>query len=257
MLPGILLSLASAPQAPTEQIDAYLKQEMETWRVPGASVAVVREGAVVFEKGYGLANLELGVRADENTVYELLSVSKQFTAAAVMLLVDEKKLSLDDPIVARLDGLPESWKDVTVSELLSHTSGIPDYTDQRGWFEMIRSARTPQDLLATVESKPLLFPPGTAWKYSNSNYYLLGLLIERLTGERFDTFVASHIFEPLAMHATRMESFEAILPHRAAGYHASKEAVSNSPWIDPSHKWAAGFSKKYSPWLQARKPRVS
>lgn len=242
LLPNLLLgcALAAGPQSLSERIDVYVQNEMSVRGVPATAVAVVRSGEIVHAKAYGTADVELSVPADTRTVFELLSVSKQFTAAAVLLLERDGKLALEDELARHVDGLPTSWRKITILQLLSHTSGIPDYTDQPGWMETLRQARTPEELLAPVKARPLVFVPGTQWGYSNSNYYLLGLLIEKSSAVRFDAFLEQRVFAPLDMRATRLESFEQLIPHRASGYHATSGGIVNAPWIDPSHKWAAG-----------------
>src|SRR5262249_16799766 len=146
-------------------------------RVPGLSVAVVRDGKVVFAKGYGMANLELSVPATPETVYELASVSKQFTATAVMMLGEEGKLKLDDSIARDLAKTPEAWRAVTVRNLLNHTSGIKDYLNTKGL--SLRKDYSNDELVGMVAGLALDFPPGEKWSYSNTNYLLLGMLIEK------------------------------------------------------------------------------
>lgn len=186
--------------------------------VPGASVAVVRDGAVIARGAYGMADLERGVRATPETEYRLASVSKQFTAMAVMLLAKGGKLRYDQPIRAVLPELPPTAAAVTIRHLLNHTSGLYDYED------LIPESRTAQlndrdvlDLLAAKDS--VYFPAGTQYRYSNSGYVLLGLIVARVSGISFPDFLRTRIFEPLGMHASvvHVEGSDTI-SHRAYGY---------------------------------------
>src|SRR5262249_1304649 len=148
-------------------------------RIPGLSVAVVRNGEVIKAQGYGLANVELQVPATKDTIYSSGSVGKQFTATAVMQLVEDGKIGLDDKISKYLDGTPEAWKDVTVRHLLTHTSGVKDITNHLNW----RKDYTDPELLKEAAQFPLDFPPGENWRYSNTGYVLLGILIKKASGK--------------------------------------------------------------------------
>lgn len=236
----VLAQSGAEAKDPSAAIDAYLRAEMEQAHVPGTSIAVVHKGRLVFARGYGLANVELAVSAAPETVYELLSVGKEFCASAVMLLAEDGKLSIDEKLATYLSDVPPAWSDVTVRQLLSHTSGIPDYTEMSGWFATIRLDRTPKDLIDTVASQPLEFTPGTRWHYSNTNYYLLGLIVEKCSGKKYAAFLEERIFRPLAMTSTRMNDLSAIVAHRAAGYHWRNDALENAEPVSPTHKWAAG-----------------
>ena len=190
-------------------------------------------------------------------MYELLSITKQFTAAAILVLVEEGKIGLDDTVAKYLPDSPTSWKDVTVRHLLTHTSGIMDFTDIPPFFEQLRLDATPDELLKAVKKRPLQFSPGTQWRYSNSNYYLLGQIIEKLSAKKYEEFLHEHLFQPLEMKATRMTDYRDIIPNRAAGYnwlgeeveqtpaiitgfHGNKNVLQNAIYISPSRKWAAG-----------------
>jgi CubicO group peptidase (beta-lactamase class C family) len=222
------------------RIDAFVRTEMVKDHIPGLSVAVVKGGKSVFERGYGSANIELSAPATADSVYELQSVTKQFTATAIMLLVADGKIKLDRPVSEYLPDLPSAWSGITIRHLLTHTSGVADYTEAPGWGASIRQDRTPEELLMPVKKMPLLFVPGSQWRYSNSNYYLLGQVIERLSGRTWADFLAARIFRPLGMTASRANELTVIVPKRASGYHWSKGGLINVPPISPSQKWAAG-----------------
>lgn len=186
------------------------------------SLGVAKEGQVVKANGYGMASVELNALATERTVYQLQSISKSFTATAIMLLNQEGKLNLDDAVTSYLDGLPEAWKGITLRHLLSMASGIPDFIRNQGSQEAIiafaQGATTPEEIICWPAERPLQFRPGEGFFYSNTNYYLLGLVINRVTGKPYGELLKERIFEPLGMMDTRMVSLLDIIPNRAAGY---------------------------------------
>src|SRR5438067_1725645 len=159
--------------AQTDQVDAYVKAEMVKRHVPGISVAVVKDGKVVLAKGYGLANVELGVPATADTVYEIGSITKQFTATAIMMLVEEGKIGLDDTIRKYLPHTPEAWDGVTIRNLLTHTSGIKSYTSIPDFPKLLRDETSKPDVIKKVASIPLEFKPGEKFNYNNTGYFLL------------------------------------------------------------------------------------
>ena len=186
--------------------------------VPGASVVVIRDGHVIVRRAYGMADLERRIAAAPETDYRLASVSKQFTAMAVMLLAPQGKIRYDQPIRDFLPELPGAARDVTVRHLLNHTSGLVDYED------LIPDTRTAQladgDVLALVSSKDsLYFPAGTQYRYSNSGYVLLGMIVARVSGLSYPEFLRTRIFEPLGMRSTvaHIEGVDTV-PRRAFGY---------------------------------------
>jgi CubicO group peptidase (beta-lactamase class C family) len=250
---------AAGPESATHEaeIDRYVHLQLQQTHTPGASVAVVRHGEVVLAKGYGLANVELSVPATKNSVYELLSVSKLFTAMAVLLLVDEGQVSLDEPVAKYLPGIPDAWQEVKVRHLLAHCSGIPDYTDIPPFFEMIRRDEAPAELLRPAMTRPLDFKPGSRSRYSNSNYFVLGMIVEKRSGMTLAKFLASRVFAPLGMTATRMNEVTDIIAGRASGYHwlddegaklppiisgyhGPTNVLQNAVFVSPTRKWAAG-----------------
>ncbi len=222
------------------QVDHYLADQMEKDHIPGVSVAVVQNGQIVFAKGYGLANVELLTPATDNTVYELMSVSKQFTATAIMMLVEQGHVALDDKINKYLPDLPDTWNAITVHQLLSHTSGIPDYVDRPDFWQGVRQDRAPDEVLKLVRDLPLNFQPGTQWHYSNSGYYVLGQIIEKVSGQRYADFLNEHIFKVLGMSSTQVNNLQALIPNRASGYIWQKNQLQNAEYVSPTQMWAAG-----------------
>jgi len=230
-----------AAPAASEDVDAYVQRLMQKRHVPGASVAVVRDGKVVLSKGYGLANVELNVPATAGTVYQLASVTKTFTATAVMMLVKDGTLSLDDKITERLPDLPGAWKDVTVRHLLNHTSGIKSYTSIEEFHKSPGKDYAPRELIDLVAKEPLEFPPGEKWNYSNTGYVLLGMLIEKVSGRSYGEFMAERVFKPLGMGHTRANDLRAVVPNRAQGYHWDGKVLKNGEYVSPTQPFAAGM----------------
>jgi len=217
------------------RVDAFVAAEMREQRIPGLALAVLRDGKVVKTQGYGLANVELNAAVKSETVFQTGSVGKQFAATAVMMLVEEGKVGLDDKLSKYLTGTPEAWKEVTVRNLLTHTSGIADYTNHEytkaGGLINLRGDYTEAELYQKLVQLPLNFETGTKWKYSNTGYVLLGFLIHRVTGEFYGDFLQERIFRPLGMSATRIISERDIVPNRASGYELVKGEIKNQGWV--------------------------
>jgi CubicO group peptidase (beta-lactamase class C family) len=236
----VLLCVAPcvAQQDSAARIDAYIKHEMRRQQIPGVSLAVVRNGKIVLLKSYGLSNVEHQIPVKPETVFQSGSIGKQFTATGVMILVDEGKLSLDDKITRYFGDAPESWKNITVRHLLTHTSGMGDYPPD---FDMRRD-HTEDDLFAISKSVPLAFQPGTKWDYSNLGYATLGILIHKVTGKFYGDFLAERIFQPLDMTTAGVISEADIVPNRAAGYRLVKGELKNQEWVSPSTNTTADGS---------------
>src|ERR1700691_3029533 len=225
VLSYIAPSISQAQTAPALSVDVsnYVQSEMQRQHIPGVALLVSRRGKIVQAEGFGLANVELQVPVKPETVFQSGSVGKQFTATAVMMLVEEGKVGLDDPLTKYSPSAPPTWKEVTVRELLSHTAGFTDYPKD---FDMRRDYTEAQEL-KIVESIPPAFPPGTSWSYSNLGYVTLGLLIHKVTGEFYGDFLQERIFRPLDMRTARIISEAEIVPNRAAGYRLVKGELKN------------------------------
>jgi D-alanyl-D-alanine carboxypeptidase len=226
--------------AQTDQVDAYIKTEMEKRHVPAISVAVVKDGKVALAKGYGFANVELGVPATADTVYEIGSITKQFTSTAVMILVEEGKMGLDEKMRKYLPDTPEAWDGVTIRHLLTHTSGIKSYTGIPDFPKMLREETSKEDVIRKVASIPLEFKPGEKFNYNNTGYFLLGMVIEKVTGKSYGDFLAERIFKPLGMTSTRVNDMNEIIKNRAAGYSYRGGALHNCEFASMSWPFAAG-----------------
>jgi CubicO group peptidase (beta-lactamase class C family) len=226
----LLVTISSAPESrPSAAISDYVRAEMQRQHIPGLSLLIAKDGKIVSVEGFGLANVELEVPAKPETVYQSGSVGKQFTATAVMMLVEQGKIGLDDPLTKYFKDAPAAWNDVTVRELLSHTAGFGDYPEK---FDF-RKDWTEDELLKLVESIPLAYRPGTKWAYSNLGFLTLGILIHRVTGEFYGDFLQDRIFRPLEMKSTRIISEADIVANRAAGYRLVKGELKNQEWVAP------------------------
>jgi CubicO group peptidase (beta-lactamase class C family) len=204
------------------------------------SVLVARGAEVVMSKGYGSANLEWNVANDSSTKFRLGSVTKQFTAAAILLLEERGKLKVEDLVKKHLPDAPAAWDKITIFHLLTHSSGIPSFTSFPDYAASAAVPGTPEKLVARFHEKPLDFEPGEKWSYSSSGYVLLGYLIERISGESYAKFVQENIFAPLEMKDSAYDSNSAIISHRAAGYEPGANGPRNAGFIHMSIPFAAG-----------------
>jgi CubicO group peptidase (beta-lactamase class C family) len=240
----LLLISAAAAQNPatTAAVTDYVNSEMQLQRIPGLSVLVIQSGKILRAEGFGLANVELQVPVRPETVFQSGSVGKQFTATAVMMLVEEGRIGLEDPLTKYFADAPPSWKNVTIRELLSHTAGFGDYPKN---FDF-RKDWTEAEELKLIESIPLAYPPGTNWEYSNLGYVTLGILIHRVTGKFYGDFLQQRIFQPLRMTSARIISEADIIPNRSAGYRLVKGELKNQEWVAPMVNTTADGSLYFS-----------
>lgn len=226
-----LLGASPAATARADALDEYIRAAMQQAQIPGASVLIRQDGKVVKMGGYGLANVEHGVAATADTVYQSGSLGKQFTAAGVLLLAAEGRLSLDDRLVRFFPDAPAAWHRISVRQLLTHTSGLRDYGQE---FDLRRDY-TEAEYLAVVKTIPLDFEPGTQYSYSNTGYLLLGLLVSKLSGRHWSEFLQDRLFAPLGMKSTRVISERDIVMHRAAGYELDAQPrLRNQDWVSPT-----------------------
>jgi CubicO group peptidase (beta-lactamase class C family) len=205
------------------------------------TVLVAKGDQVLLSKGYGSANLEWNVNNTPSTRFRLGSVTKQFTAASILLLEERGKLKVEDPIKNYMPDAPAAWDKITIFNVLTHTSGIPSFTGFPDYASLEPFPTTPEKLVARFRDKPLDFEPGEKWNYSNSGYVLLGYLIEKISGESYEKFVQENIFTPLGMKDSGYDSNSAVVAHRAAGYASGPGGiVTNAGYIDMSVPFAAG-----------------
>ncbi len=229
-LPVLLLisTLFVAPALRADPLDDAIRAEMKRANVPGVGIAVVRNGKIVLEKGYGLANVEHDVKVTPKTMFQSGSVGKTFTAALIMLLAEEGKLKLTDPVSLHLQNTPKAWEGITIHHLLTHTSGLDDPYQKLDF----RKDYTDEELIALEATIPVLFAPGAKWKYSNMGYHLLGFIANKAGGKFYGDQLRDRIFAPLGM-STRIISESDIVPHRSSGYEPAKGMLKNQAWVSP------------------------
>ena len=221
-------------------ISALIQEQIKVGE-PGAAVAVVQDGVVVHRQGYGLANLEWQIPIQPDTVFRLASITKQFTATAILMLQEQGKLSVDDPLTKFLPTYPTSGHEIQVHHLLNHTSGIKSYTSIEGWFpNKIVHDMTPQALCDAFAQIPFDFKPGTQYLYNNSGYHLLGMIIEQVSGVSYAQFMQENIFQPLGMHHSYYLNNEPIVPKRASGYGRDEKGFRNAAYLSMTQPYAAG-----------------
>lgn len=236
------LAQGAEPPAPADvvaKVEAYMDAQVARDKFSG-SILVGRDGTVLFRRGYGLANREHGVPNTPETKFRLASLTKQFTAMAVMILEQRGKLDINEKIKKYLPDSPAAWDEVTVRHLLTHTSGIPSYTGFADYGRLMRQQTTPEALVARFRDRPLEFAPGEKFAYSNSGYALLGLLIDKVSGRPYASFVKEAIFDPVGMKNSGYDSPGPILKQRAAGYTGSGPLAMNAPFLDMSVPYSAG-----------------
>ena len=227
----LLLSLTCfAQDGVATKVEEYIRSEMVSQQIPGVSLAVIRNGEIVLARGYGLANIEHQVPVKPETIFQSGSMGKQFTATAVMMLVEEGKLSLDDKITKYFTDTPAAWNNITVRHLLTHTSGMTDYPRD---FDL-RLDYTEDELVQWIKTIPLAFEPGAKWSYSNLAYVMLGVLIHKVSGKFYGDFLQERVFKPLGMTTARVISETDIVLNRAAGYRLVNGQLKNQEWVSPS-----------------------
>jgi D-alanyl-D-alanine carboxypeptidase len=211
---AVVLLFAAPVAVRADKVDDYIKAEMRTQHIPGLSLAVIKDGKIIKAEGYGFANLELSVPARPETVFKIGSLSKQFIAAGIMLLVEEGKVSLDDRVSKFLEGTPETWKEITVRHLLTHTSGI---VQEAPGFDPLK-IQSDADVIKTAYPLPLRFAPGEKWEYCNLGYFALAEIIHKVTGRPWSDYLSERLFKPLTMDVTRTTTTTELVANRASGY---------------------------------------
>ena len=214
-LASSLHAQAARPLAsPADSVDRLVAAEMARAHIPGVSIAVVRGGKVVRAQGYGMADLEQQIPVTPQTVFKIGSVSKQFLATGIMLLAQDGRLSVDDPVAKHYPGTPESWKDITLRHLLTHTSGL---LREGPAFDPLKS-QPDSIVVRSAFDQPLVFPTGSKYQYCNVCYFTLADIIARTSGKTWGEFLGERVFRPLGMTATRTTTTTDLVPRRARGY---------------------------------------
>jgi len=203
--------------AGADKVDDYIRAQMKAQQIPGVVVEIAKDGKVSKKKAYGMADLELSVPMNADDYFEIGSITKQFTAVCICQLIEQGKISLDDPISKYVDGTPDAWKDIKIHNLLNQNSGLKDYAlvPHIGLLDEYDMATW----LSAMKPLPLDFPTGTTWAYSNTNYVLLGMVIEKASGQKYVDYLNEHVLKPAGLSHTSVLDPDAILPHRAHGYY--------------------------------------
>ena|SRR5208283_428322 len=222
-----------------DRANSLMKAKFEGQKFMGV-VLIAVNGTPVFEKSYGWADLEWDVPQTPLAIFRLGALTKTFTAAAILQLAQKGNLQIEDPIGKHVQDLPKAWQHITLHQLLTHSSGIANYTSQPGfWSQVVIKPNTPQELVGVVKEKPLEFEPGKRWGYSNTNYALLGMVIEQVSGMKYADYMKQNILGPLDLKNTCYDLGRTVLKHRARGYATSPGGIVNASYIDMSVPYSA------------------
>ncbi len=221
------------------QVDRMLSDQYKA-DGPGAAALIAKNGKVIYRKAFGKANLELDVAMKPDNVFELGSITKQFTAVAILMLMEQGKLGLEDDITKYIPDYPTKGKTINIHHLLNHSSGIKSYTDMESFMKLARTDMTPLELIGVFKNEPMDFDPGTDWRYNNSGYILLGYIIEKVSGKSYADFIDQHIFKKLGMGHSFYGSKSALIPHRASGYQPAEKGFNNADYLSMTLPYAAG-----------------
>ncbi len=214
---AVLIFVSASHAQDPSPYDKYVQHYVTSQKFMG-SVLLARDNEIIFNKGFGSANLEWDIPNTPTTKFRIGSMTKQFTAASILLLEERGKLKIDDPIKIYLSDTPEAWDKITIFNLLTHSSGIPNFTNFPGYLKEQLFSHTPEEIVDIFRDKPLEFEPGEKVVYSNSGYILLGYLLEKVSGETYQDFIQKNILDTLGMKDSGYDSNTAIIPRRAAGY---------------------------------------
>ena len=241
LLAGISLSIHAAAAAPNDiermRRDIELREANQHFM---GTVLVAKGDRLLINQGYGFADLEWNTPNTPDTRFRIASITKQFTAACILILQERGKLKVEAPLKTYLPDTPPAWNDVTIFNLLTHTAGIPDFINLPDFGNFLTSPQRPEQLIAKIRDKPLQFAPGSDRAYSNAGYVLLGLVIEKVSGEGYADFVKENLLDPAEMRDSGYDTHAAVIHHRASGYTYGQNGFENAPYIDMSIPFAAG-----------------
>jgi len=239
-LNGAVLASAYADEDVSAKIDTLLVDTYQSTG-PGAAVLVVKDGKTILRKAYGMGNIEHNIALRPDMVFRIGSISKQFTSTAIMRLVEEEKINLEDSITKFLPDYPTHGHNITVENLLTHTSGIKSYTSLPETMKQISNEDlTVEELTESFQNEPMDFAPSTEFLYNNSGYSLLGAIIEKVSGKSYEKYLQDEFFTPLNMSKSYYGSFTKIIPDRAMGYQIEEDKVSNATYLSMRVPYAAG-----------------
>ncbi|WCO00961.1 serine hydrolase [Psychroserpens ponticola] len=236
----LLLSVSSFAQNLEENITNFINEENFNTASPGLSILVAKDGKTIYSKGFGMADLENNIKAEPKHVYEIGSITKQFTSVSILMLEEQGKLNVSDEITKYIEDYPTQGKTITIHHLLNHTSGIKSYTNMQSFMKHARTDMTPVELIDLFKNEPMEFDPGTQYNYNNSGYILLGHIIEVVTGESYANFVKTNIFDKLGMTNSYYGSMTQLIPNRARGYSETDSGFQNANYLSMTIPYAAG-----------------
>lgn len=232
-------SLGISAQSLEQQFDELLQKNYKA-DTPGATALVYKDGEILYRKAFGMANMELEVPMKPENVFELGSITKQFTSVSILMLMEQGKLSLEDEITKYLPDYPTKGKKITIHHLLNHTSGIKSYTDMENFMSITRMDKSPKEIIDVFKDQPMDFDPGEQWHYNNSGYIVLGYIIEEVSGKTYADFISENIYVPLKMNNSYYGSKSTLIMNRASGYMPIKEGYKNADYLSMSLPYAAG-----------------
>jgi len=238
---GTIFNSASAQQNNnlSAEFDKVVNEQFPLSETGGA-VLVGSHGKIIYKKAFGKANLELNVPMNTNNVFRIGSITKQFTAIAILQLMEKGKLDVQDEITKFIPGYPVQGSKITIEHLLTHTSGIRDYTSIKDSTQRYKTDFTPAEMMTYFQNQPIRFAPGTRYEYSNSNYFLLGYIIEKITGKTYQQYLKENFFQPLGMTSSFYGNDTMIIKNRASGYTKSEKGLENTAAISMTQPYAAG-----------------
>ncbi|UNY99833.1 beta-lactamase family protein [Zhouia spongiae] len=240
-------------QSPEKQFDRLLHQEYPD-AATAASAPIAVDGEIIYQKSFGKASLKLNADATINSVFEIGSVTKQFTAVAIMMLAEQGKLNLDDNITTYFKDYPTHGHTITIDQILSHTSGLASFTSSDEWYNNRYNEMTQEELMTLFKKMPMLFAPGEKYHYSNTGYYLLGMLIEKVSNKSYSEFIEENIFDKAGMKNSSFMSRHKIIPNRATGHDKIKDEFVKADEMLYTHAYSAGaiLSTTYDLYLWNR-----
>lgn len=228
----------SSPKELEQQFDQMLSMQYPPDE-PGVAALVAIDGEIVYHKAFGMANLELDIKLEKDMVFRIGSITKQFTAVGILMLVEQGKLNLQDDITKFIEDYPTLGHHISIHHLLVHTCGIKSYTFMESWKSVLRKDFTPLELIDFFKNEPMDFNPGEKWSYNNSGYILLGYIIEKVSGQTYAEFIETNIFKPLGMQSSCYDSHSKIIKRRAYGYQKNENYI-NSIFFSLTQPYAAG-----------------
>lgn len=234
----MVCSFITLSQINFNEIDSLMNNTYPS-NEPGASILISKKGEIIYQKAFGLANLEHNVKNTPEHVFQIGSITKQFTAVSILLLVEQGKISLNDSITKYIVDFPTHNQHIKIHHLLTHTSGIKNYTNMSEWTKIWRQDLTPAEMISVFKNEPLEFKPGEKFSYSNSGYFLLGYIIEKISGLTYSEFIEKNIFKPLAMYNSLYGSHTKLIQNRANGYQKDTKYV-NAEYLSLTQPYAAG-----------------